>query len=96
MLSPEQKEAYANLERAIQDVLRVREVEGLLVEYVTVCSVQRFDEDGDPLSSVMMLLPNGSGAPYHRIMGLVEYAQIVMRAEVARNELEARGDDDSG
>lgn len=95
-LTPEQKKAYADLEQAIQAVLQVRGAEGVLVEYVTVCSVQRFDDDGDPLTRVMMLLPMGGGVPYHRVMGLMEYTQTIMRAEVARNELGVDDDDDSG
>jgi hypothetical protein len=44
----------------------------------------------------MMILPMGGGLPYHRVMGLVDYSQTVMRAEVARNELGFGDDDDAG
>lgn len=93
-LTPEQKQAYAELERAIETVLRLRGVEGILTEYVTLCGVQTIDDDGDTAGSVMMILPMGGGLPYHRVMGLVDYTQTVMRAEVARNELGARDDDE--
>ena len=94
-LNPEQKEAYAELERAIDKVLRLRGAEGILTEYVTLCGVQTIDDDGDTAGSVMMVLPMGGGLPYHRLMGLVEYTQTVLRAEVARNELGTNDDDDA-
>lgn len=93
-LTPEQKEAYAELERAVDKVLRLRGAEGILTEYVTLCGVQTIDDEGDTAGSVMMILPMGGGLPYHRVMGLLEYSQTVLRAEVARNELGARDDDD--
>lgn len=94
-LEPEAKAAYAELERAIEAVLRLRGATGMLVEYVTLCSVQDVDDDGDTTGSVMMVLPMGGGIPYHRVMGLVDYTQTVLRAEVARNELGAGNDDES-
>lgn len=94
-LNSEQKEAYAELERAIERVLRLRGAEGVLTEYVTLAGVQTIDDEGDTAGSVMMILPMGGGLPYHRVMGLVDYTQTVLRAEVARNELGARDDDDS-
>lgn len=93
-LNPEQKEAYAELERAIERVLQLRGAEGILTEYVTLAGVQTIDDEGDTAGSVMMILPMGGGLPYHRVMGLVDYTQTVLRAEVARNELGARDDDD--
>lgn len=94
-LSPEQKQAYAELERAIDVVLRLRGAEGILTEYVTLCGVQTIDDEGDTAGTVMMILPMGGGLPYHRVMGLVDYTQTVLRAEVARNELGMGNDDES-
>lgn len=94
-LNDEQKKAYAELEQAIEKVLRLRGATGLLTEYVTLCGVQSIDDEGDTAGSVMMILPMGGGLPYHRVMGLVDYSQTVMRAEVARNELGFGGDDDA-
>jgi hypothetical protein len=95
-LSPEQKQAYAELERAIDVVLRLRGAEGILTEYVTLCGVQTIDDEGDTAGTVMMILPMGGGLPYHRVMGLVDYTQTVLRAEVARNELGMGNEDDAG
>jgi len=95
-LSPEQKEAYAELERAVDKVLRLRGAEGILTEYVTLCGVQTIDDEGDTAGSVMMILPMGGGLPYHRVMGLLDYSHTVLRAEVARNELGMGNDDEAG
>lgn len=95
-LTDEQKKAYADLERAIEVVLRLRGASGMLVDYVTLAAVQNIDDEGDTTGSVMMILPMGGGLPYHRVMGLIDYTQTVLRAEVARNELGADDDDDAG
>lgn len=92
-LAPEIREAYTELEAALDKLLRLRGADGVLVEYVTLASIQSFDEEGDTVASVMMVLPHGGGIPYHRVLGLVDYTQTVLRAEVARNELGARHDD---
>jgi hypothetical protein len=93
-LSPEAKKAYTELEAAVQAVLRLRGATGMLVEYLTICSLQEVDEDGDMVGSVLMVLPMGGGIPYHRVMGLLEYEQTVLRAEVARLERGVSNDDD--
>lgn len=93
-LTPDQKKAYADLEHAIEAVLRLRGARGVLTEYVTLCGVQTIDDDGDTAGSVMMILPMGGGLPYHRVMGLIDYTHTVLRAEVARNELGLGTDDD--
>ncbi|QKY78546.1 hypothetical protein SEA_DRYAD_8 [Streptomyces phage Dryad] len=95
-LEPELKQAYRELEVAIDRVLRIRGVEGILTEYVTLCGVQNIDDEGDTTGSVMMVLPMGGGLPYHRVMGLLDYTHTVLRAEVARNEMGTNDDDDSG
>lgn len=93
-LSPEQKQAYRELEVAIERVLRLRGAKGILTEYITLCGVQTIDDEGDTAGSVMMILPMGGGLPYHRVLGLLDYTHTVLRAEVARNELGANEDED--
>lgn len=97
-LDDETKKAYTELERAVKEVLRLRGATGVLTEYCTFASVQSIDDDGDTPAEVMLLLPMGGGLPYHRVLGLVDYVQTVLRAEVARNELGSGcgHDDDSG
>lgn len=91
-MDPEVRQAYVDLENAIKGVLEVRGIEGLLIEHFTIVAVQEVDDEGDFLTGVKMLLPQGGGLPYHRVMGLVDYVQTLLRAEVANNELEGRGD----
>jgi hypothetical protein len=94
-LPPDVKQAYAKLEEALEGLLRLRGYEGVLVEYVTLATLQSYDDEGDMTASVSMVLPMGGGTmPYHRVLGLVDYTQTVLRAEVARNELGAFNDDD--
>jgi hypothetical protein len=81
------KAAYAALDLALRDVLRIQGAEGLLTEWVSLCAIQRYDDDGDALTSITMLLPDGGGqVPYHRLLGLIEYARTVAKAEIAANE----------
>lgn len=95
-LDPETRTAYKELERAINEVLRLRGAAGMLTDYVTLAAVQSIDDEGDTDTAIMMLLPMGDGLPYHRVMGLLEYVQTVMRAEAAQNELgRGCGHDDS-
>ncbi|MFJ1993080.1 hypothetical protein [Streptomyces asiaticus] len=85
--SPELKAAYQRLEDAITDVGRLEGAEGVLTEWMVVTSLQRYDADGDGLTQIATLVPEGgSQVPYHRLMGLLDYALTRMRAEVARDD----------
>jgi len=76
--------AYQRLETALRDVCNLEEFEGVMTEWIVVAAYQRFDDDGDGLTQVGTITPNGGGiAPYHRLMGLLDYALTRMRAEVA-------------
>ncbi|WP_405461704.1 hypothetical protein OG786_29550 [Streptomyces sp. NBC_00101] len=79
--------AYRQLEAAVEEVCRLEGYEGVLTEWVVIAASQRFDEDGDGITQVGYLLPSGGGAvPHHRVMGLLDYVQARMRAEVARDD----------
>ncbi|MER6844797.1 DUF7213 family protein [Streptomyces platensis] len=85
--SPELKAAYQRLEEAIDEVTRLEGFEGVLVEWVIVAAAQRYDDDGDGITQVGVLVPDGGGhVPYHRTMGLLDYALTRQRAEVARDD----------
>lgn len=87
MTDPELKPAYQRLADAIEEVARLEDAEGVLTEWVIVYATQRYDEDGDGISQVGTLLPDGGGhVPYHRMMGLLDYALTRCRAEVARDD----------
>lgn len=79
------KAAYQRLEEAVLDVGRLEGFEGVLTEWVVVTSTQRFEAGG--ITQIGTLVPEGHGqVPYHRLMGLLDYALTRMRAEVARDE----------
>lgn len=87
MTDPELKPAYQRLADAIEEVARLEDAEGVLTEWVIVYATQRYDEDGDGISQVGTLLPDGGGhVPYHRMMGLLDYALTRCRAEVAHDD----------
>ena len=87
MAQPELKAAYQRLADSIDEVVRLEGAEGVLTEWVLVTATQRFDEDGDGLTQVGITLPDGGGqVPYHRVMGLLDYALTRYRAEIADAE----------
>lgn len=89
-MSDERKAAYRRLEEAIHEVCRVEDFEGVPIEWVIVAAFQRYDEDGGGITQVGSLLPDGGGqVPYHRVMGLLDYALTRCRAEVARDDDDA-------
>jgi hypothetical protein len=80
----EKKDAYRRLEEAIEEVCRLEEFEGVPIEWVVIAASQRFDEDGDGITQVGTLLPDGGGRiPHHRLLGLVDFVQVRLRAEAA-------------
>ncbi|MEU1088977.1 hypothetical protein ABZ401_19440 [Streptomyces sp. NPDC005892] len=86
-MNNEKRDAYQQLEAAIEEVCRLEGYEGVPIEWVVIAASQRFDEDGDGITQVGTLLPTGGNAvPYHRVMGLLDYVQARMRAEVARDD----------
>ncbi|MFD9564361.1 hypothetical protein [Streptomyces sp. NPDC059994] len=83
-IDSERKAAYQQLEEAIRRVNELEGADGVLTEWVVVTATQSFDGDGDGLTQVGKLLPDGGGqVPYHRLMGLLDYALTCCRAEVA-------------
>lgn len=83
-MSDEKKAAYRKLEEAIHEVADAEGFEGVLTEWVVVAASQRYDEDGDGITQVGTLLPDGGGTvAYHRLMGLLDYALTRCRKVVA-------------
>ncbi|MGW5175917.1 hypothetical protein ACWERY_16335 [Streptomyces sp. NPDC004082] len=83
-MSAEEKAAYRKLEEVIREVTALEGAQGVLTEWVVVFSTQRYGDDGDGVTQVGTLLPNGGGdVPYHRVMGLLDYALTRCRKVVA-------------
>lgn len=72
---------YRRLAQAIEAVARYEEAEGVLTEWVVVTATERFDDDGTKLTQICTLLP-ADHVPYHRVMGLLDYALSLKRAEI--------------
>lgn len=86
-MDSEEAEAYERLARAVDDVNRLAGGKGVLTEWVVVTSTQRFEADGAAVVQVGTLMPDGGNSvPYHRLMGLLDYALTRARAEVARDD----------
>jgi len=78
------KTAYQRLEEAITEVGRLEGYEGVITEWVIVTAVTRFDDNGNGITQVGTLLPEGGGqVPYHRVMGLLDYSLTLCRADIA-------------
>ncbi|MFG2638547.1 hypothetical protein ACGFX8_32965 [Streptomyces sp. NPDC048362] len=87
MSSPELKAAYQRLAEAIEATARLEGAEGVLTEWVVVFSTQRYTDDGDAITQVGTTLPDGGGQlPYHRLMGLLDYALTRCRAVIASDD----------
>lgn len=88
-MSDEKKAAYRKLEEAIHAVADVEGFQGVLIEWVVVAASQRYDGDGG-VTQVGTMLPNGGGGvPFHRLMGLLDYALTRCRKEVASDDDDA-------
>lgn len=86
-MTEEEKAAYARLGEALDEVARLEGAEGVLTEWIVVYSAQRYDEDGGAVTQVGTVVPGGGGeTPYHRLMGLLDYALTRCRAEVSRDD----------
>lgn len=84
-MNAETKAAYQRLADAINEVAHLEEAEGVLTEWAVIFAAQRYDQDGDGITQVGTILPEGGGGiPYHRLMGLLDYTLTRCRAEVAR------------
>jgi len=77
------KAAYQRLADAIDDVARLEEAQGVLTEWVIVASFQRFEDD-EQRDQILRLLPSDQ-VPYHRVMGLLDYATALYRHEITHD-----------
>lgn len=86
----EMDQAHRELEAAIEKLARMLGAEGVIGEWTTVVAFQTFgDEPGTGTTQIVRLFPDD--VPYHRSMGLLDYALTRMRSSIGR--LDSDNDD---
>lgn len=78
----ERRAVYQQLEEAVEACARLEGAEGVLTDWVAVYAVQSYGDDGGSPAYIGRLTPGGAGVPYHRVMGLLDYALAKCRGEV--------------
>lgn len=73
------RKVYDDLVDAIGAAAALEGCEGLLTDWVVLVGYQQFQEDGSLLTTVGDLLPYPGTQPLHRTLGLIDYAQAVLR-----------------
>lgn len=84
MTTPEEMEqAHRELEKAIENLARMLGAEGVIGEWTTVVAFQSFgSQPGEGTTQIVRLFPDD--VPYHRSMGLLDYALTRMRSNIGR------------
>lgn len=77
-------DAYQRLEDAITEVAAFEGALGIATEWIVVAAFQRYEGD-DHRTQILRLLPP-SDVPYHRVMGLLDYATTLYRHEITTPE----------
>lgn len=81
MADDERKAVYEQLEDAIREVAEFEGAQGVMTEWIVVTAHQHFDEDGDGQVQIGQWVPVNQ-VPYHRLMGLLDYALTMRRSEI--------------
>lgn len=79
----DERAAYQRLEQAIADVAAIEGAEGIVTEWVLVAAFQRYEGDEHRTQILRLLPPND--VPYHRVMGLLDYATTLYRHEITED-----------
>jgi len=79
----EMEQAHQDVSVAIEKLARLLGAEGVIGEWTTVVAFQSFGSGpGDSSTQIVRLFPDD--VPYHRSMGLLDYALTRMRANIGR------------
>lgn len=79
----DEQAAYQRLEYAIREVAALEGAEGIPTDWVIVAAFQRYEGDEHRTQILRLLPPND--IPYHRIMGLLDYAHTLYRHEITED-----------
>lgn len=80
----DERAAYQRLEAAILEVAQLEGAQGITTDWVVVAAVQRFEDDEQRTQILRLLPPNDT--PYHRVMGLLDYAHTLYRHEITEDQ----------
>lgn len=82
MRTSEQKTADDNLEAAIRAALEAHNLgRGTLVDYIVLTAETLFGDDGIQRTNIARLTA-GDGVPHYRLLGLLDYAATMYRADI--------------
>lgn len=74
--------AHEEVGRAIEKLGRLLGAEGIVAEWTTVVAFQSYDEAGEGTTQIVRMFPDN--VPYHRSLGLLDYALTRMRMNIGR------------
>lgn len=88
--------AYDELAEAIKKVIELNDwnvsivpederAPMMLGDYVVLAAQQGYDRDGDGISSLAMITPNGQ-LPWHRLIGLIHEGRVRVEHEYVRED----------
>lgn len=75
-------EAYRQLAAAIREVSMLEGAKGILTDWIVVSAHQYYSDEGKARTQIGQWLPDGEELPYHRVMGLLDYAITLRRHEI--------------
>lgn len=81
-MSDELEEAYHRLAEAVREVSTLEGARGVLIEWVVVTAHQSYDDNGQPSVQIGQWMPDGGEIPFHRVMGLLDYALTLRRHQI--------------
>lgn len=78
----ELKAAYADLVSQIEKIAYLEGQKGIIVDWTVLVATQDFDEEGVGVTAVGYLLPPDRSMPWHRVLGLIDFAKTMIRKEI--------------
>jgi len=95
ILDPELVAAYARLDEAIREVIRIKafneDAEAaplMLADWVVLAASQGYDAEGEAISQIAHIV-NEDHMPWYRLIGLVRHAQLLIEQDLKDVEGEA-------
>lgn len=82
MSEPDLADAYRRLAEAVREVSSLEGAQGVLTEWVVVTAHQSYDDAGQPSVQIGQWMPDGGEIPFHRVMGLLDYALTLRRHQI--------------